>query len=226
MAREPPRNQEDRAEDFRSFLPIKERGSEPHPEVPRLILRSRYLYFAVFNGPLIAALIIFMQRLVLNLTGRFNAPSLGQALGSAFNHPTIWALLIVEIISGFFWLVIATEFQRVRGSKLAAIFTRRIFDEDYNAKLNEEWVSYREGRSPYGRLIGEELRAHREEYHFSRGIFADLILRPALIRPLSSITEGELHQDARLFSNFLDYHLAEFNSELLQLRQPGEERNS
>jgi hypothetical protein len=225
MARELPRHQQGRAEDFRTFPPIKERGSEPHPEVPRLILRSRYLYFAVFNGPLIAALILFFQNLGSNLLERFNTPSLGQALGSAFDHPTIWALLLLEIISGFFWLVIATEFQRVRGSKLAAIFTRRIFDQDYKAKLNQEWVRYQEGRSPYGPLIGEELQTHREKYRFTRGIFADLILKPALIRPLSSITEEELHQDAGLFANFLDYHLTKFNLHLLQPNQPGEEKN-
>ncbi len=206
-----------------SLIPIEERGSEPHPEVPWLISRSRYLYLALFNGPLIAALIIFFRFLMLNLTGPLNAPSLGQALADAFGHPTIWALLIIETISGFFWLVIATEFQRIQGSKLVTIFTRRVFDANYEARLTEEWGNYREGRSPYERLIGEELRANREEYRFRRGLFADLILRPALIGPLSSITEGELREDVSLFSNFLDYHLAGFNSKLLQLEQTADE---
>jgi|GEM_PF-6210462 len=195
-------------------LPLTERGSEPDPEVPWLISRSRYLYLALFNSPLIAALAIFFRSLSLNLTGPYRAPSPWQALGEALSHPAVWVLLIIEAVTGLFWLAIAAELQRVRESRLVAILTRRLFDEEYEARLVEEWAGYREGRSAYGPLIEQELRMNQKEYRPPRALFADLILRPALIKPLSAITAEGLRQDRRLFANFLDHHLADFNAAL------------
>lgn len=207
------------SEDRKSTSIISAQGSEPHPEVPWLISRSRYLYLVLFNGPLIAALIILLRALVANLTGPFRALSLRQALGEAFGHPAVWILLVIEAVTGFFWLAGAAELRRMRETKLVAIFTRRIFDEWYEARLAEEWAEYREGRSEYGPLIEQELEADREEYLLPRPLFADLILRPALIGPLRSITEEELKGDRELFMNFLDHHLDGFNA---VLRRPAE----
>ncbi|MFQ6033838.1 MAG: hypothetical protein ACE5KR_03135 [Candidatus Bipolaricaulia bacterium] len=152
------------------------------------------------------------------ITGPFRAPGPWQALGGALGHPAVWILLIIEAVSGLFWLATAAELRRMRETKLAEIFTRRLFEEQYEARLAEEWARYREGRSEYGPLIERELEANREEYLLPRSLLADLVLRPALIGPLSPITAEELRQDRRLFANFLDYHLDEFNAALLRLR--------
>ena len=202
-----------------SSAPIAKRDSEPHPEAPWLIGRQRLLYLVLFNSPLIAALIIFLRALVANLTGPFRAPGPWQALVGALGHPAVWILLVIEAVTGFFWLAGAAELWRMRETKLVAIFTQRIFEERYGARLAEEWARYREGRSEYGPLIERELQVNEKEYLLPPVLFADLILRPALIRPLCSITEEKLKEDRRLFMNFLDHHLDRFTT---ALRQPAE----
>lgn len=209
MAEVPP---EDRRSVREGPRPIAARGSEPYPEAPWLISRQRLLYLALFNSPLIAALAILFRSFISSLPGPW------AALGGALGHPAIWILLIVEAVSGLFWLAIAAELRRMEGSKLVTIFTQRLFDEWYEKRLAEEWARYRQGHSEYGPLIAGELRINQEEYRLPQALFADLILRPALIRPLCSVTAEELRQDRRLFASFLDYHLDEFNAALLRLR--------